>query len=86
MKASIKLDASASAPRLNGMLGVINAPYTAVVELTRPDGSTDNIVVSSTGSEAWEITLNNCVPGNYEAVIRPREAGVFEATRLNFSL
>ncbi|MFJ4441492.1 hypothetical protein ACIPZ8_05280 [Pseudomonas sp. NPDC089422] len=86
MKASIQLDKGNAVPTLRGTLGITNAPYTAMIELKRPDGTTENLVVPHSGSETWEISLGNCAPGSYEALIKPREGNAFEATRLAFSL
>lgn len=86
MKASIKLEKTGTTARLHGTLGTINTPYSAVLELTGPNGKCDELVVPSSGNETWEITLDNCAPGNYQAVIRPRESQAFEATLLKFSI
>ena len=86
MKASIQLEKNGTTARLHGTLGIINIPYSAVLELTRPNGKTDELVVASSGNESWEITLNDCAPGNYKARIRPRESKAFEASLLNFSI
>ncbi|AXM96888.1 hypothetical protein ACU5P1_02350 [Pseudomonas plecoglossicida] len=86
MKASIQLDKNGTTARLHGTLGIINIPYSAVLELTRPTGKTDELVVPSSGNETWEVTLEDCAPGNYDALIRPREDKAFEATRLKFGI
>ncbi|MBV4540712.1 MULTISPECIES: hypothetical protein [Pseudomonas] len=85
MKASIELDSTAT-PTLKGKLGVMNAPYTAVVELTRPDGSIVTLVVPSSDTDAWAVSLDGYAAGNYDAAIRPRNGMAFEGTRLAFSL
>ncbi|AUA31441.1 hypothetical protein CWR53_01945 [Pseudomonas sp. SGAir0191] len=85
MKASIKFDNTVT-PLLHGDLGIINAPYTAVLEITKPDGTIDNLVVPSSGNTTWSMTLNLHTPGDYDARIRPREAGAFESTRVKFKL
>jgi len=85
MKASIQFDNTAT-PRLHGDLGIANVPYTAVLEIHKPDGSVDNLVVPDSTDTTWSLTLSNYAHGDYEALIRPREAGAFEATRVTFSL
>ncbi|MFZ5936292.1 hypothetical protein BGP84_04480 [Pseudomonas putida] len=85
MKASIELDKSAT-PTLKGKLGIMNAPYTATLELTRPDGSVDTLVVPSSNTDAWAVSLDGYAAGKYGAVIRPRNGMAFEGTRLAFSL
>jgi len=85
MKASIKFD-NTSTPRLHGDLGITNAPYTALLEITKPDGSVDNLVVPGSADTTWSLTLSTYAHGDYDALIRPREAGAFEATRVKFSL
>jgi len=86
MKASIKLDRTTSVPKLTGTLGITNAEYTAYLELKRPDGSVDNMVVPGTGNDTWVLTLDNCKAGEYEALIKPRVDKAFEASRLHFTL
>ncbi|BBH43988.1 hypothetical protein [Pseudomonas sp. KU43P] len=86
MKASIQLDKNGTTARLHGTLGIINIPYSAILELTRPTGLTHELVVPSSGNETWEVTLEDCTPGNYDALIRPREGKAFEATRLKFGI
>ncbi|MBO9549607.1 hypothetical protein [Pseudomonas sp.] len=85
MKASIQFD-NTMAPLLHGDLGIANAPYTAILEIKKPDGSVDNLAVPSSAGTTWSMTLGEYAPGAYEALIRPREANAFEATRLKFSL
>jgi len=85
MKASIKFDNTAT-PRLHGDLGITNVPYTAVLEIKKPDGSVDNLVVPNSADTTWSLTLSTYARGDYDALIRPREAGAFEATRVKFSL
>ncbi|MGJ7552165.1 hypothetical protein [Pseudomonas alloputida] len=86
MKASIQLDKNGTTAKLHGTLGIINIPYTAMLELTMPNGKTDNLVVPSSGNETWAVTLEDCAPGNYKAIITPRESKAFESTLLNFSI
>ncbi|PVZ43209.1 hypothetical protein [Pseudomonas sp. CC120222-01a] len=85
MKASIKFD-NTTTPLLHGDLGIANAPYTAMLEITKPDGSTDNLVVPSSTGTTWAVTVGEYAAGEYDALIRPREAGAFEATRVKFTL
>jgi len=85
MKASIELDTTAT-PTLKGKLGIMNAPYTAIVELTRPDGSVSTLVVPSSDTDAWAVSLDGYAAGKYDAKICPRNGMAFEATRLAFSL
>ncbi|WP_459206892.1 hypothetical protein ACSMEV_01020 [Pseudomonas sp. MLB6B] len=86
MKATIDFDVLSGVPTLHGALGVPNAPYTAQLQLERPDGKTDTLVVPSTDSDAWQVTLERYAPGSYSAVIQPREDGKFEASRRPFTL
>nr|WP_314480781.1 hypothetical protein [uncultured Pseudomonas sp.] len=85
MKASIKFDNTVT-PLLHGDLGIANVPYTAVLEIKKPDGSIDNLVVPSSNGTTWSMTVGQYAPGDYDALIRPREAGAFEATRKKFTL
>lgn len=86
MKATINFDVLANVPTLHGALGIPNAPYTAQLELERPDGTTETIVVPSTDSDAWAVTPTGYAPGSYSAGIRSREEGKFEASRRPFTL
>ncbi|MFF5863513.1 hypothetical protein [Pseudomonas sp. NPDC012596] len=85
MKASINFDNTVT-PLVHGDLGIANVPYTAVLEVTKPDGTIDNLVVGSSQSTKWSMNLDSYAPGDYDALIRPREANAFEATRVKFSL
>ncbi len=86
MKASIGIDKNGVAPKLFGNLGIPNEPYTAYLVIDKPDGSTDNLVVPHSESDAWSLTVTYTNPGAYEALIMPRVEGAFESTRLQFSL
>ena len=86
MKASIQLDKTTSVPKLHGTLGITNTEYTAYVELKRPNGNVDTLVVPGSGNATWVLTLDNCPAGRYEAAIVPREEKAFEGTRLTFTL
>ncbi|MER2297234.1 MAG: hypothetical protein ABS956_07065 [Pseudomonas sp.] len=86
MKASIKAEVNGTEVKLHGVLGITNAPYTAVVELTRPGNVIENRVVSSSGDTTWQLTLQGCEPGEYRALIRPREEKAFEATLCKFTV
>ncbi|MEN5304132.1 MULTISPECIES: hypothetical protein [unclassified Pseudomonas] len=85
MKASIKFDNTAT-PLLHGDLGIENVPYTAMLEIKKPDGSIDNLVVPHSNGTTWSLTMSGYAPGDYDALIHPREAGAFEATRVKFTL
>ncbi|WP_256676314.1 hypothetical protein [Pseudomonas sp. CM27] len=63
-----------------------NVPYTAQLKLKKQDGTAETIVVPSSKSDEWEVSLDRHGPGTYEARIVPREAGAFEPTRCEFTL
>lgn len=86
MKASIEIDKNRVAPKLFGTLGIPNTPYTAYLVIDKPDGTTDNLVVPDSDSDAWAVTVTYTNPGVYEAIIMPRVEGAFESSRLQFSL